>query len=514
MNVAFDPWIPVVNLEGEYRQISLLSAFTEGKNYADLAVQPHERVALMRLFLCVAHAALEGPKDPDEWDTIPEALPKAANTYLEKWRDSFELFHETKPWLQIAGITKEKMSSEKSDGNGWTPVSKLKFSFATGNNTTLFDHEGMNDSRAMSLSETIISMLTFQCFSPGGLISQVFWNGVQTSKSSKDGPCAPSSMYHSFLRGKSLFQTIWFNLISYEDIEQNYTHPVGKPVWEQVPDSIDDKIAIENATQSYLGRMCALTRFIQLDQGGERMLLGDGLGYPSFVDGFQAEPSATVIKKQINNKEERGLLSFRPSRSSWRELGAMIVKRNVNSTGGALFLSNIREIKEFDMVVAALARDQATIVDTAESVFHVSLNLFSDEGKSAYDHQVKNAELVAQKLGWAIETWRKETDHGWEGRLKSAGAGKRDLSAKLHSIAITHYWTKVESQLSSLFRYIDSLGTDQLNLAKEAWHKMLIEAAVDAFEVACSRETPRQIRAFSMGWSKLMSIHSIFKESA
>jgi len=92
MNVAFDPWIPVVTLSGERKLASLCEVFTDGSDFADLAIRPHERVSLMRLFLCVAHAALEGPKDSKEWKTVPKKLPQAARKYLKEWEDSFELF--------------------------------------------------------------------------------------------------------------------------------------------------------------------------------------------------------------------------------------------------------------------------------------------------------------------------------------------------------------------------------------------------------------------------------------
>jgi len=102
MNIAFDPWIPVVTLSGKRKQASLCDVLTNGSEFADLAVRPHERVSLMRLFLCVAHAALKGPKDYKEWKEVPARLPGAAQKYLKEWKDSFELFHKKKPWLQVA----------------------------------------------------------------------------------------------------------------------------------------------------------------------------------------------------------------------------------------------------------------------------------------------------------------------------------------------------------------------------------------------------------------------------
>ena len=90
MNVAVDPWIPVVTVSGEQEMASLYSVLAGGEKFADLAVRPHERVSLMRLFLCVAHAALNGPKNYDEWCEVPKRLPEAVQNYLMKWKDSFE----------------------------------------------------------------------------------------------------------------------------------------------------------------------------------------------------------------------------------------------------------------------------------------------------------------------------------------------------------------------------------------------------------------------------------------
>ncbi|MDA8403958.1 MAG: type I-E CRISPR-associated protein Cse1/CasA, partial [Desulfobacteraceae bacterium] len=234
MNVAFDPWIPVVTATGERRLASLSAVLTEGETFADLAVRPHERVSLMRLFICVAHGALKGPKDYGEWLEVPKRLPQTAQTYLMEWRDSFELFHKEKPWLQVADIRKTSAGDSSKAGTAdWTPVSKLNFAFATGNNSTLFDHAGLSETRDILLAETVLSMLTFQCFSPGGLISQVYWNGVQTGKSSKDAPCVPASMIHAFLRGSNLLTTISLNLPTYEDVAMSYgKRPIGRPLWE------------------------------------------------------------------------------------------------------------------------------------------------------------------------------------------------------------------------------------------------------------------------------------------
>jgi CRISPR system Cascade subunit CasA len=516
MNVAFDPWIPVVNTAGKRELASLCNVLAEGEKFADLAVRPHERISLMRLFLCVAHAALNGPKDYDEWCEAPKCLSEAVQKYLTAWKDSFDLFHKEKPWLQVAGLSKNpdckilEVSTED-----WTPVSKLNFSFATGSNSTLFDHEGvMPKERNIPLNEAVVSMIAFQCFSVGGLIGQVFWDGARCGElanpkkeygpvKSSDGPCVPASMIHAFLRGATLEETIHLNMPTHEDIRFSYgEREIGKPVWEMMPTSLTDSGQINNATATYVGRLVPLTRLIRLHPSGGQMLIGDGFRYPPFTDGFPKEPTATVIIRQ----NERVLLSYRPSKALWRELAAVVVKRKAGEASAPLSLNAIQEGEECDLVVAALARDKATIVDTVESVFHIPARLRTDDGTATYESEVKIAEALASRLGWAVEDYRGEIDGGWEGRMKGAGPGAWKLKEKLHAIATTHYWTTVEKRRPLLMTHIKAIGTNAAIPTREVWRKMLFKAAIEAYSIACGQETPRQIRAFAKGWQKLTTM--------
>lgn len=503
MNVAFDKWIPVMTLDGKPQLAGLCEVMAEGKRFGDLAVRPHERVALMRLFLCVAHAALKGPRDYDKWRDVPSQLPDASTAYLKRWNNKFELFHPEKPWLQVASLSKGDKEQEPTDDmSGWTPASKLNLSYATGNNSTLFDHDGMQDVRAIAIPELLLFMLTYQCFSPGGLISQVYWNGQQTNKSSKDAPCVPASMIHALLRGRTLFETIHLNLPTHEDIHLgDEDREIGNPIWEQPPSSFDDETNIKNATETYVGRLVPMTRLIRLHPKGELMLFGDGLVYSTFADGFPQEPTATVVVRHKAKKEERALLSYRPSKALWRELGSLIAKRKANGNGGPLSLRAIQDGKGCDLIVVGVARDQANIVDIIESVFNIPAQLSSP----AYESEVKTAEKLANRLGWAVEGYRSVIDGAWEGRVKKAGPRKHELTAKLHSMATIHYWTTVEKNLPLLVTFITAIGTDNALGTRNAWRKMLFTAACDAYRAACGQETPRQIRAFVEGRKRLVN---------
>lgn len=509
MNLVTEPWIPVTTPEGTHRLASLLEVFTPTHKFVDLAVRPHERIALMRLLTCIGQAALEGPVNK-EWKAAPKNLPKAAEHYLNQWLDSFNLFDPKKPFLQIPTIEKLAKSSKANADTeliDFTSVSKLDFSLATGNNTTLFDHGGFSTaSRCFTPSSLALMLLTFQQFSPGGLIAKVQWAGKETSKSSAHAPCTPASMLHAFLRAETLYETLCANLLSKETVKRHFNTVGdcwGKPIWEMMPLSLDDKTAVTNATQTYLGRLVPLSRLCCLQANGNSVMLGNGLDYLAFPK-FSPETSATLI---VNRKQERQLLGA-GAKAIWRELPALIVSRKQNGEpGGALALENLSDDKGFDISVGALLTNKASILDAVESVFHIPYNMQTDMGRKTYDEEVRWAEAIASKLSWAVETYREQIDRGWEGHVKMAGANKNQLRGQLHATATRHYWTAVETARPLLMSHMESIGTSAEAVAQtnKLWKSAVRKAAYQSYELACGQETPRQMRAFALGWAKLVS---------
>lgn len=517
MNIAFDPWIPVTTSDGSSTLISVQEALTHGENYADLAVRPHERVALMRLLLCVSHAALDGPIDFDEWEQVPKRLPEAADKYLKEWdaKDSFELFHPEKPWLQVAGLNllASSKAKQKDPDDEWLPLTKLSLTRASGNNSTLFDHQASaSDYEMFTEPEIALNLLTFQnYFVAGGKASSRMWGAIEMANPSnpKGGPCAGKSIIFSFGRGANLRSTIHLNLNSYEDMKLIYVDNssfIGKPIWEIPIDSPMNIIAIDNATKTHLGRLVPQTRILKVHPDRNRVLFGAGFYYPKFQDNnaFFPDLFSTVV---LDKEQKRIPIGARKDKSVWRELHSISVRINSRTDGshGPLWMQNIDD-NMFDIVTSAMLTNPsqtAEIVDLLESVYTVPRQLHSALGINAYEKEVQCAATIANKLGWAIETYRKEIDAGWEGRLKMAGPSKSQLQARLRSIATTHYWTTIEQYLDLLMGAIAALGSDGfMNLQKE-WRSMLHTSAREAYELACSQDAPRQMRAFAKGWKKL-----------
>ena len=541
MNVAFDPWIPVVNSSGKRELASLCAVLTEGDKFVDLAVRSHERVSLMRLFLCVAHAALEGPKNYDEWCEVPKQLPEAARKYLTNWKDSFELYHEEKPWLQIAGlkgVEKEKKEEtrkeqkkkkrkkevkKENDSKKTSPVALLDFELATGNSSTLHDHGGQRSFREIEPERIALNLLTFQNFSSGGGSPVAQWETKKTSQvGNPDAPCLSQSMAHCLFRGSSLAETLHLNLPTFETIRMAYKSfsadkkdnnsysevSLGKPVWEFFPDSPEMESGIDNATKTYIGRLVPISRWVRLIQNTDQMYCCNGFKYDTYKDGFPSEPMSAVRKvikkdKKGGKIEERRVVKIDPTKAFWRELSALLIKRSADGLGGPLAMENAPRDFEFDFQVCAMTRDQASMDIALESVFHISRNF--QLNLSSYQAEVQNAEEYSQKLRWAVEDYRLTLDADWKSRVEKRTEAKDRpaLKNRLAQTALLSYWTAVEKQLPLLMTHIEAIGTEAAIPTRKEWRKMLFSAACEAYKVACGQETPRQMRAFAKGWQKL-----------
>jgi len=473
MNLTRDPWIPALRADGSRDFFSLHALFAEAHTLRDLAAKPHERIALMRLLLCVTHSALDGPGDEHAWrECRPEIQPRV-RAYLDQWQSAFELFGDGPRFLQLANLQPGKDTDE---GNAAT---KLDLALATGNTTTLFDNDA-GASRRIDPARCALNLLTFQCFSPCGRIGIARWNGHDTGGkgSSNHAPAAPSSMLHTFLLGSTLLETIAHNLLTRELVSYNVTKGWGQPVWELPIGQATDTAAIANATLTYLGRLVPLSRAIRLDSAGGGIVLANGFDYPIFP--AYRETTATIVTR----KDELGVLPASTGRGIWRQLHAITIKRRAEAdqTSGPLALTLNSLDHATTLWIGALVTDKAKIEDVVESTYTVPPALFDPFGRRFYESGVKHAEEKDSSLSKAI----------------GAYAGSLKIDSPAYDIARQHFWTRVEQSLAHLFAVAEKLTpTDQL--AASPWGKAVHAAACSAYERTCPRRTPRQIQAYALG---------------
>lgn len=489
MNLTTDPWIPVLRADGSRQPVSLEQAFDEANCIRDLAVRPHERVALMRLLLCVAHAGLNGPKNHNDWLGCQPRIASAAVKHLRSHRGKFELFNNHTRFGQLYSATKH---APRIDEKNPTWASKLELTLATGNNPTVFDNAGVNR-RRFSPPELARMLLTFLCFAP-----QQLGQGYKGKS-----PCSRDRMLHTLLRGSNLLETIWLNLLDRQTIAETYGKDAwGKPVWLAMPKSPKEKDAVENATETYLGRLVPLAHAIILgDDGNVVKIVQDcRFKFPGWT-GEPVEPTATTV---TFSKRKRGVLDAQLQRSIWRDLPALAAKRRSDGPRAALAWQRFPEDQVCDFWVGTLITDgKAKVLNTVESSLRLPKNAGSDEFLSFYSGGVRYAEDWATALEKGLAVYRR----GLGDPLNRRKARKR--ARLMRQKACSHFWTAIEGAAREVLIPLCASPPGELKCAKPyyldysrtelRWGALVKRAAEEAFAIACPRASARQAAAFGEG---------------
>jgi len=465
MNLVSDPWIPVVMLDKTPRLVSLNEVFRDGETIADLAANPCQRIALMRLLICIAQAALDGPKDEEAWLACRSRLADAALAYLDTWQHRFNLFGEHAS-LQADGLDAETNAL----------ADKIDLTLACGNNPTLFDHGATPDGRVPEDARLALNLLVYQMFSPGGLIGTTQWDQMTTEKTSEHSPCLEGSMLHTLLRGKSLAETIRLNLLTQEQIRQLSNMTWGCPYWETPTLSRE---ALSDFASTYLGRLLPLPRAIHCVETSRTVVLAAGILYPKLPE--QREPTGTVIEAGTGAKRHFSYLSVTPSKHPWRELSSILALQNADRSGGATCLAHLRHVRAFSFGIwtGGLSADKAKLVDMAEWVLTLPVCLLDTLLLSRYQGGVESANRAKFVLHEAVKKYSElqKSNPVWQAKAEQ------------------FFWSTLDAQSQTLTACAIQ---DDAALA-EKWLPIIRIALHTAYERTCPHETPRQIQAYAQG---------------
>jgi CRISPR system Cascade subunit CasA len=220
-DLAAEPWVPVVGLDGMSREVGLAETLTGSHMLRRIVGEtPPMTAALYRLVLALAHRVY-GPPDAEDWaqlwerDTLPAGTMRA---YFARWSDRFDLLDLQRPFLQCPALAECGVS---------TPA-KLVPHRSTGNNATLFDHTTAAESVLLTAAEAARWLVTMQSFDPGGLKTP-----YRRDKSSEKAPCNLFGV--ALVEGATLRETLLLNLVNYDPVNElphTTTTPADRPVWE------------------------------------------------------------------------------------------------------------------------------------------------------------------------------------------------------------------------------------------------------------------------------------------
>lgn len=521
-NLIDEPWIPVLMRDGKNGSVSLGEVFADADGtIADLALNPYERVAVFRLLLCIAQAAL-GPerlKDEREWKAVKNDIGPAGTLYLKKWNDRFFLygphaFMQPDDVETVQGTAKQQFNST---------VSKLCFACATGENSTLFDHEAFNRNRGLSDSERAVSFLVFQSFSAGGRFSQCRWNGTLTPSNNNEGkpnsvwsaPCRENDMLFSILIGDNLLESIWMNLLT-ADMLASGQIKFGVPIWEQ---GNLTREAVDFATWTYLGHLVPLSRIAKLFPGDNGIVLGEGLVYPTLnpnkdkkMQGKRSygwrEPMATV---KPNGDDLPDYVSSDPTRLPWRDLASILAVDGNNGSKSALALQHcgsLADEKEFVLWMGGLCTDQAKDIAVVEWTARLSLEWLEDPQINRYKNKIDLSDKQATALYLACKTYALfvKTSPPTEA-IKNKDETK--LVSPFSTPAERAYWDILAQPANQ--RLVQNVESKTY---WDDWKDATRRAAEEAYRRACPAMNARQMEAFAQGFAKLWVRDDTKKKSA
>ena len=466
MNLIGDKWIPVLMKSGAFAAVGLSDVFRDGGSIADLSANPCQRIALMRLLICIAQAALKGPTDEADWEACRPRIADASLCYLDRWKDRFGLFGGH-AFLQADGLA-ETCNAVRD---------KLDFALSSGNKHTLFDHGATPDGRLLESARQALNLLVYQMLSPGGLIGNSDWNGKETGRSSEHAPCIEGSMLHTFIRGDNLLETVHCNLLCRDAVEAMPNFTWGTPCWE-IPMTADAE-ALGNQPNTYLGRLVPVSRAIRLAPTTSKVTLANGLSYPKLPE--NRDPFGTVRKIDDKKGEIYSYLPVNPEKHPWRELASILTLHQADMQGGAMALSHLRGLekgKPFDIWTGGLCAEKSKLIDMAEWVFSLNTDLLDETVLGTYQKGVSAANSGNGCLREAIRAYA-ET-------LKSEPAVWRDTAQRM-------YWAALDAKARCLTECV----ADGEDLSR--WHREILSVLQDTYTRVCPHETPRQMQAYVKG---------------
>lgn len=223
-NLVQDPWVSVRLMGGDLAELSLSETFERLGDVRSLAGEsPVQDAAMLRLLLAIAHSALGQSTERDhnpafdgldkpalvEWAALWNdrvRLGSACGAYLSEWSDRFELFDESRPFYQVAGLSTGK------DELG--PLVRLVLDVPNDEDKQYFTVRAGAGIASLSFAEAARWLVTVQAFDTSGIKSGVV--GDPRTKGGKGYPIGPAwaaQLGLVYAEGDDLAETLLLNLV-------------------------------------------------------------------------------------------------------------------------------------------------------------------------------------------------------------------------------------------------------------------------------------------------------------
>lgn len=319
-----EPWIPVLDLGGGQREVSLRELFTQAHELRMISCElPTQTFAILRLALAILHRATGGPPGESAWRALwrSPTLPGDVGEYLDEYRDRFDLLHPDTPFYQVAGLRTAK---------GETFGLERIVADVPNGHQYLTSRAGSGMEK-MSLSEAARWVVHCQAFDPSGIKSGAVGDSrVKGGKGYPIGVGVVGSLGGIYLEGQMLRETLLLNLV-----------PVGPgllstderdlPAWERGPYGAKEESDTTRGPFGVLGLYTWQSRRLRLYGArngitGAMVANGDKI---EWQDRHLMEPMSVWGRSAPREKELKRTPVYLPrphdsSRALWRSLTTLL----------------------------------------------------------------------------------------------------------------------------------------------------------------------------------------------
>ncbi|AWK10861.1 type I-E CRISPR-associated protein Cse1/CasA [Streptomyces spongiicola] len=323
-------WIRVVRSDGSQDELSLRQVFAQADDLrcvvAGLATQ---EFALIRLLLAVAHDALDGPRDIEEWAELWEDRESLApvQEYLTRHADRFDLLHPQTPFLQSAGLRTLKDEVFSLDRIVADVPAGEKFFSAR-----------LPEVERLSFAEAARWVVHVHAYDTSGIKT-----GMAGDDRVKGGKVFPlgtgwcGGLGGVFVEGDTLRETLLLNLVAADTTELEFPAD-DRPAWRRDPSG-----------PGSTGRPATGLRDLYSWQSRRLRLHYDADGVHGVVLGYgdqhtprnmhRREPMTAwrrskAQEKKLGQSPVYLPLEHDPARSAWRGIAALVADRPGDGGGG------------------------------------------------------------------------------------------------------------------------------------------------------------------------------------
>ena len=489
MNLLTGVWIPIQD-KGSYEKITLQQLLC-GEKEGDICLPRDDMdLACLQLLSAITQTLLtpENKKALGKYVTQP-LTPEAYQSAIQGKLDWFDLDHADTPFMQFRGV-------KSTDA---TPMNKLMAGVADGTNKTFVNPQGLIEGLCHGCVAIALFNAANNCPSMGG--------GFK-------GSLRGSTPITLLIKGKTLRETIWLNVLTEETVTQ--IMPWYGATKEQVPNYLKTINRGDTLQASAIGLLRGLlwqpAHFellpVTADQQtcsccGCKEFVYTGFNKEKFsytIEGIWPHPlSSRIFTIKGGNKEEN-FPSFTTTAPTWTHMSRLVLNQQTDK-GGHRAAPVIQQARTFiasakmQLIVGGYRNNQATILERRHDLFSLAQG-WTEHGE-VIQQIIQNGLLYKTALRRALYLFAV----GIKDKVHGSGVNLCDSVE-------ANYYQQTESLMHQTLAQVHfATPTDDL----EALQQQLKSIVKDLFSQATApyRQEPKMLKALAMA---RRSLHKSLKD--